>query len=84
MVLESKIQADFITLAKSKGLLAFKIEVVGRRGCPDLLIVIPGGRVIFVEVKTPRGRVSKLQKSFIRMLRLFGVPAYVCHVFGAI
>lgn len=36
---------------KQKGCLVRKIGYEMRRGCPDLLILIPGGRVIFAELK---------------------------------
>ena len=38
---------------------AEKVRVIGRRGFFDRLVLLPGGRVIFAELKRPRrGRLS--------------------------
>lgn len=34
----------------------------GRRGVPDRICILPGGRVYFVEMKAPGGRLSDWQK----------------------
>lgn len=41
-------------------------------GLPDRLLLIPGGRVWFVEFKTPTGRVSKIQQWVHRRLAGLG------------
>jgi hypothetical protein len=42
--------------------LCIKLSPTGLRGVPDRLIVLPGPRVIFVELKRPKGGViAKLQ-----------------------
>lgn len=42
--------------------VCIKLSPVGLRGVPDRLIVLPGPRVIFVELKRPKGGViSALQ-----------------------
>lgn len=46
-------------------------------GVPDLIFLIKGGRVIFIEIKAKGGYLSKRQKSFIRMLENFAFPVYV-------
>lgn len=46
-----------------------------RPGFPDLVIV--GNRVIFVELKAEKGRVSVEQAEWINSLRLAGVEAYI-------
>ena len=71
-------QRKMIQTAREAGLLVFKIRFIGRRGCPDLLLIFPSGRVIFVEVKIPGGRLSMAQKLMLKLLRRFGVPAYDC------
>jgi hypothetical protein len=34
------------------------------KGAPDLLVCLPGGRGVFIEVKAPKGRVSPEQHGF--------------------
>ena len=52
--------------------LAIKLDPVNQRGAPDRLVLLPGGRVVFVEVKRPRGRVSKHQRAWQRKLKRLG------------
>lgn len=40
-----------MTEFKKLGGLVRKIRYEGRNGCPDLLVILPGGLVAFVEVK---------------------------------
>lgn len=56
-VKESVIEAALVARVESLGGVAEKVTVLGRRGYFDRLIVLPGGRVIFCEVKKPRGGV---------------------------
>lgn len=46
-------------------------------GVPDLIFLIKGGRVVFIELKAKGKYLSKRQKAFIRMLDHFGFPVYV-------
>jgi hypothetical protein len=52
---ESAIEAELVRRVEALGGIAEKVTVIGRRGFFDRLIVLPGGRVIFCEVKRPRG-----------------------------
>jgi hypothetical protein len=62
-------QALKLWTAKAGG-TALKVKVIGRRGFVDRLILLPGGRVIFVELKRPvGGRLSPQQKQFHDELR---------------
>lgn len=45
-----------------------KLAWIGRRGAPDRLVMLPG-RYLFVELKAPGGRVSRLQDLEHRRLR---------------
>ena len=36
------------------------------------------GRAVFIEVKTPRGRVSENQKNFLKQMQQYGAIAGVC------
>lgn len=46
-------------------------------GTPDLLVVVPGGRIVFVEVKTPAGRLSPAQRSAHAELTRLGATVVV-------
>lgn len=48
---------------------------IGQTGHSDLYGVRPGGRAIFLEVKTPIGTASDEQKNFIKMMRQTGALA---------
>lgn len=48
---EGKIQAYAMAEFKRIGGLVRKIRYEGRNGCPDLLVLLPGGVVLFIEMK---------------------------------
>lgn len=56
-MLEKNIQAKIINFLASVGVVAVKLET-SRRGWPDILALLPGGAVLFFEVKQPTGRLS--------------------------
>jgi hypothetical protein len=56
-MLEKNIQAKIINFLASAGVVAVKMET-SRRGWPDILALLPGGAVVFFEVKQPTGRLS--------------------------
>lgn len=76
---EQKLQKHCKAYAESLGCLVRKIKYEGRRNCPDLLIAIPGGKVLFAELKNPnkKGKLSKGQELEIELLRSFGLPVWV-------
>lgn len=51
MTPEGKVQAYAKAEFEKLGALVRKIRYEGRNGCPDLLVLLPGGVVWFVEVK---------------------------------
>lgn len=58
---------------------AAKLKEMGvRAGVPDLIICQPNGRIWFMEIKTPKGRVSDDQKAFIHDVEANGfAPVFV-------
>ena len=76
---ESDLQHYFIKEVKRVGGLAVKVHCEGRRGWPDLTIIMPGGSVYFVEMKAPtgRGRLSVHQNKTIARLNELGATALV-------
>jgi hypothetical protein len=77
---ESKIELLVGRYAKSKGCLYWKFASPGRKGVPDRIIVSPDGHVLFMELKTKRGKVSPLQQFQMKVLKQNS--ANVCCVFS--
>ena len=75
--MESTLQTKCVKKAKEYGVLAYKIVCVGRRGFPDLLLIFEGGLVVFVELKTPTGRLSAIQKRVIKQMKEQGANVYI-------
>ena len=50
---------------------------IGIPGIPDLMWLLPNGRVVFCEVKTATGRLREDQRKFINALQELGYEAYV-------
>ena len=49
------------------------------RGCPDILGVMPGGRIIAIEVKIKGNKPTFLQLGFIEMINSKGGLAFVAY-----
>jgi hypothetical protein len=62
-VKEADVESYLVSRVQAAGGVAEKVTVIGTRGFYDRLVVLPGGRVVFVECKKPKGgRVSRHQK----------------------
>lgn len=68
-MLEKQIQKNVLRFCKTNGILARKLNAESHRGWPDLVCVLPNGKVHFLEIKTPEGRLSKLQRRTIQELK---------------
>jgi hypothetical protein len=75
-VRESKIEKALVRRVRASGGEIRKVTWVGRRGAPDRLVMIPGRNPALVELKAPRGRLSKLQEREHEILRSW----FVVHV----
>ena len=84
MARERDIERALVEAVAAAGGIAYKFTSPARRGVPDRLIVLPGGRVRFVEVKAPGGRLSKLQEIEIARLRSLGASVGVIWSLDAI
>lgn len=58
---ENKIEAYLRQKVKDLGGIAYKFESPGNSGVPDRLVLLPGGRTVFVELKAPGKKPTKLQ-----------------------
>ena len=59
---EKSIEAYLRRRVEEAGGVAFKFTAPGNDGVPDRLIILPGGRVTFVELKAPGGRLTGIQR----------------------
>lgn len=60
--------------------LCIKLNPFGMRGIPDRLALIPGGIVVFFELKRPvGGSFEPLQQRWHTKLRQLGFRVYVCN-----
>lgn len=75
--LESKLQRDAIVYARGKGCATLKLNVMGRRGWPDVLFLYPTERLIFVEFKQEGVKASRLQQHIHEWIRKFGFKVEV-------
>ena len=59
---EQQIQSQRIKELESEGYYVIKLMKTNKNGIPDLLAIAPGADVLFSEIKTPKGKISKLQE----------------------
>ena len=61
-MLEKAVEAALVRRVKVLGGLCEKFVSPGRRSVPDRLVTLPGGRIIFVEIKAPGGKPTPQQR----------------------
>lgn len=70
---EKVIEASLVKAVTEIGGLCMKWVCPGWSGVPDRIVLLPGGRVCFVELKRPKGgRVSRLQEWWKKNLTGYG------------
>ena len=80
--LEKEIEKKLTDMVKSHGGLCLKWVCPGWSGVPDRILLLPGGRVIFVETKRPKGgKVSELQKWWSKKLTALGFYAFFVYTY---
>lgn len=69
---EKLIERKLVDAVKAKGGLCVKFYSAYQRGVPDRIVLMPQGRVYFVELKSTGKKPTKLQELFIGKLRSLG------------
>ena len=74
---EKAIEQQLVRAAKAASGIALKLVCPGFDGVPDRLVLMPCGRLCFVEVKRPGAKPRPLQVARHQMLRRLGFLVFV-------
>lgn len=69
MMLESRVESHLVAGVELRGGSCLKLADAGRRGFPDRTVLMPYGRVIFVETKIRGGKLASWQERYHQLLR---------------
>jgi len=72
-MLERDIERYLVRRVAERGGRAYKWVSPGHVGVADRIVMLPGGRVWVVELKTVKGRLSPLQKVFAADMARMGI-----------
>ena len=73
---ERTVEQRLVTEAKKHGGLALKFVSPGLDGVPDRIVLLPGGRMAFVELKAPGKTMRPLQVRRKEQLEGLGFSVY--------
>ena len=74
---EKSIEEKLVEAVKAAGGVCWKFTSPGTAGVPDRIVLMPQGRIAFVEVKAPREKPRPLQLARHRLLRELGFRVYI-------
>lgn len=70
------IEKALVAECEKRGGLAYKLNVPGRVAVPDRLLLLPGGRAVFVECKAPGQSPRPAQQRELARLKQLGFEVY--------
>lgn len=74
---EQQIQSKRIKQLEAEGYYVIKLMKTNKNGIPDIVAIPHGSDVLFCEVKTPTGKLSKLQEFRIEELKKHGIDTEI-------
>lgn len=74
---ESTIEARLVREVRKRGGLCYKFVSPGNPGVPDRIAILPGGRTVYIELKTEIGRLAKVQQWQLEEIRSRGAEVRV-------
>ena len=83
-MLEKSVEQKFTKTVKDKGGLALKFVSPNFNGVPDRLVLLPFGKMAFVELKAPKKKMRALQIKRKRQLESLGFSVYCVDDVGMI
>ena len=81
---EKQLEQKLVKAVRAAGGICPKLVSPGFDGMPDRMILMPGGRITFVEVKAPGGQPRPLQIHRLEQLQQLGFRVYVLNHEGQI
>ncbi len=76
---EKQVEKHLVTEAKRLGGVAVKFPTIFNRSWPDRILLLPGGKIAFIELKAEDGRATLGQLRIIQYLNELGFTAQVLH-----
>jgi len=76
-MLEKEIEQKLVKYIKQKGGLCIKFTSLGFDGVPDRLVLLPKGKIAFIELKAPGKKPRALQKRRMKQLSALGFACCV-------
>jgi len=74
---EKQVEQKLVQAVKLAGGMCPKLVSPGTDGMPDRMVLLPGCRIAFVEVKAPGKEPRPLQNLRHKQLRALGFPVFV-------
>lgn len=74
---EQQIQKKRIDQLEKEGYYVLKLIKTNKNGIPDVVAMHPEKGVLFSEIKTPKGRLSKIQEYRIKEIKNYGFDVEV-------
>ena len=74
---EQQIQSKRIKQLEAEGYYVLKLIKTNKNGIPDLVAIPRDSGVLFSEIKTPKGRLSRLQEYRLKELSEHGIRTEV-------
>jgi hypothetical protein len=75
-MLEKEVEKFLVREVKKIGGVSFKFISPGNAGVPDRIVILPTGKVVFVELKN-KGKLTRLQEVQIKKISNLGADARV-------
>ena len=75
---EAEVEAALVSQVRAAGGVCWKFTSPGTQGVPDRVVILPGGRIGFVELKRTGALPRPIQVRRIAQLAALGVPVFVC------
>ena len=73
---EKKIEHDLVSMVRKNNGVALKFVSPGCDGVPDRIVLFPGGKMAFIELKAPGKKMRPLQMRRKHQLERFGFSVY--------